>query len=100
MALAAIAAAAYLFPRTAAHADPGPRAPEVVYDRTCGYCHGHNVGPIIRGRNLPPEAIIHMVRNGMGAMPAFRPTEISDVELANLARWISASKEDSREHGK
>ena len=29
-----------------------PRAPDYLYARTCGYCHGHNVGPIIRGRAL------------------------------------------------
>lgn len=75
------------------------REPEKIYRTTCGYCHGHNVGPIIRGRALPPEAIEYMVRNGNGAMPAFRATEITPAELAALARWISASKADPKEHG-
>lgn len=75
-----------------------PRAPEVVYAKTCGYCHGQHVAPVIRGRNLPPEIIAQYVRSGPRAMPAFRPTEISDAELKALARWVSTSKADPREH--
>jgi mono/diheme cytochrome c family protein len=45
------------------------------------------------------SAITMMVRSGNGAMPAFRPTEISDAELAALAQWISTSKKDPKEHG-
>ncbi len=77
-----------------------PREPEYLYDRTCGYCHGHNVAPIIRGRNLPPVLIRTMVRTGIGAMPAFKPTEITDVELEALAQWISESEADPEEHGR
>jgi mono/diheme cytochrome c family protein len=82
-----------------AEAQTGPRAAEAIYARTCGYCHGTNVGPIIRGRKLPPEAIVYMVRHGQGAMPAFRPTEITDAELKALSNWISTSKADPKEHG-
>lgn len=71
-----------------------------TYGRICGYCHGVNVGPKILGRGLPSEAIVAMVRIGPGAMPAFRPTEISNAELDALARWISVSKADPDEHGK
>ncbi len=76
-----------------------PRAPDTIYAKTCGYCHGHNVGPVIRGRALPAEAIEMIVRHGQGAMPAFKPTEISPAELSALAKWIAASKADSKEHG-
>jgi mono/diheme cytochrome c family protein len=71
-----------------------------TYGRTCGYCHGQNVGPVILGRNLSPDIIVATVRNGMGAMPAFRPTEINDTELAALAEWISKSPKSPTEHGK
>lgn len=76
-----------------------PRAPEYLYARTCGYCHGHNVAPIIRGRNLPPAVIRSIVRSGMGAMPAFKPTEITDTELQALSEWISQSEADPEEQG-
>ncbi|MFM7027925.1 MAG: c-type cytochrome [Chakrabartia sp.] len=77
-----------------------PRPPEKIYATVCGYCHGHNVGPVILGRQLPAEAIVQFVRRGQGAMPAFRPTEISDEELKALGAWIQASKADAKEHGK
>ena len=73
---------------------------EGTYSETCAYCHGSNVGPIILGRHLPADMIKATVRGGRGAMPAFRPTEISDADLAVLADWISASKADASEHGK
>ena len=76
-----------------------PRDPQFIYDRTCGYCHGHNVGPIILGRKLPAEVIATFVRHGNGAMPAFKPTEITNEELDALAEWISASEADETEHG-
>ena len=76
------------------------RAPEAIYASNCGYCHGHNVGPIIRGRKLPPQLVEYMVRNGKGAMPAFRPTEITPAELAALAAWINRSEADPKEHGR
>ena len=82
-----------------ASAASGPRPPEKVYSVTCGYCHGKNVGPIIKGRELPPEAVKMMVRHGMGGMPAFRPTEITDAELDGLATYISQSEADPAEHG-
>ncbi len=77
-----------------------PRPPEKIYATNCAYCHGHNVGPIIRGRKLPPELIDYMVRNGNGAMPAFRPTEITPTELAALAKWVSRSAGAPKEHGR
>jgi len=73
--------------------------PEGIYSRTCGYCHGTNVGPILLGKDYPPEAIVYMVRNGKGAMPAFRPTEISDAELRALGSWISTSKPAAGDRG-
>jgi len=84
--------------RTPVQAAPA-RPPEKIYRSTCGYCHGAHVGPIIRGRSLPPEFVSQMVRTGPNAMPAFRPTEISDAELTSLAQWINKSKADPKEFG-
>lgn len=74
------------------------RAPEKIFADTCGYCHGHFIAPgitvirEIRGRNLPPALVKTYVRNGVGSMPAFRFTEISDAELDSLAVWIESSE--------
>jgi mono/diheme cytochrome c family protein len=78
----------------------GERAPEEIYAKTCGYCHGKNIGPVIRGRALPADAIKTIVRHGQNGMPAFRPTEITNSELEKLGQWISASKADPKEQGK
>ena len=75
------------------------RAPEKIYAATCGYCHGANVGPLIRGRALPAESVRMIVRHGQNGMPAFRPTEISNGELDALAAWLQASKADPKEKG-
>lgn len=96
--LAAAAATAQTTPSNVA--PPNPREPERVYRQTCGYCHGHNVAPLIRGRGLDPATVEYVVRHGNGAMPAFKPTEITNQELAALAKWISASRADPQEHGK
>ncbi len=64
-----------------------------VYGKVCGYCHephaGTQVGPKIRGRELPPAYIRAIVRNGNRAMPSFRASEIDDASLAKLAEYVS-----------
>lgn len=82
-----------------ARARTGPRSPDKIYATTCGYCHGHNIGPVLKGRHLPAQAVQQFVRRGQGAMPAFRQTEISDAELAALATWLEAAPADPKEHG-
>lgn len=77
----------------------GERAPDEIYAKTCGYCHGKNVGPVIRGRALPADAIKMIIRKGQNGMPSFRQTEITHSELDTLATWISASKADPKEKG-
>ncbi|BAL25219.1 cytochrome c [Azoarcus sp. KH32C] len=61
-----------------------------VYEKVCRYCHEAGVGPVIRGRNLPVEYVQRVVRFGNRAMPAFRPSEIDDASLADVARLISS----------
>lgn len=76
------------------------RAPEVVYAKVCGYCHGRNIGPILFGRNLDTDMIKAVARHGRNGMPAFRPTEVSKAELDALATWVSKSPARPEEHGK
>ena len=62
-----------------------------IYDKVCGYCHEANVGPVITGRNLMPEYVQAIVRNGNRAMPAFRESEINDAALAGVVKLVSTS---------
>jgi mono/diheme cytochrome c family protein len=60
-----------------------------VYAKVCGYCHQTGIGPAIRGRELPPEYIIHVVRHGLRAMPAFAASFIDDQALQEVASYVS-----------
>lgn len=68
-----------------------------LYQKVCGHCHEANVGPVLKGRGLPPEYIQRVVRMGNRAMPAFRTTEIDDATLADVARRISTGAVLARE---
>lgn len=75
-----------------AHADSSGKwlNSQEAYRKTCAYCHEAEVGPVLTGRNLPPEYFRTIVRLGNRAMPAFRPTEIDDDMLAKVAELIAS----------
>lgn len=62
-----------------------------VYSKICANCHEIGVGPVIKGRNLDPDYYQSVVRHGMRAMPAFRPTDVEDSMLRQLAEMLSKS---------
>lgn len=84
---------------------------ERIYIKWCTECHGSAMGPgtqvlerkykgqvpaILHKRpGIPAEFVKHTVRHGMGFMAAFRKTEISDSELAQLATYLSSVGGDS-----
>jgi mono/diheme cytochrome c family protein len=92
-----IAIAGATMARTASAAPPAPSEAFVwkdgreVYAKVCAYCHEQGVGPVIRGRALPPVYVRTIVRNGNRAMPSFRAAEIDDETLEKLAEYISAN---------
>lgn len=90
----------------------GPTAPELVQGRAvfahwCAPCHAANprlagtmsLAAKYQGRlpaaledrtDLTAPAIGLFVRNGVAWMPPFRPTEISDADLAALSAYLTA----------
>ncbi len=62
---------------------------ENVYAKICGHCHEAGVGPVIKGRELPPQYITAIVRHGFRAMPAFPASFIDDKSLQQVAEYIS-----------
>lgn len=91
---------------------------EAVFRKVCAPCHGAGPGidgsPLLPGtaklqakyqgavpaalenrRDLNAAALRAFVRNGVGAMPRFRPTEVSDADLEALAVWL-ARRADAR----
>jgi len=79
--------AALLLPARQAAADAA--APAAIWASACTYCHDRGVAPPLFGRNLDAALIAAAVRNGLGSMPAFHPSEISDQALAQLAAWVA-----------
>lgn len=61
-----------------------------VYMRHCYYCHQGGEGGLAPALNLPLPALAirTQVRLGAGAMPAFSPEMISDVELDHLIAYL------------
>lgn len=64
---------------------------EEIFGKICHYCHTQGVGPVLTGRNLPPVYFTTIARNGLNAMPAFRPTELSAEDLEKVAEFLSQS---------
>ena len=77
-----------------------------VYAKWCAPCHDPGVshpgtnaltvkyqgvksGILLEWKDLPPELVRHLVRNGISVMPQFRKTEISDADLDALAKFLS-----------
>jgi mono/diheme cytochrome c family protein len=90
-------------------------AGKVVYERVCAPCHGRGAGtdgasmlpgaaalaakyqgklsPFLEERSdLDADALKVFVRRGVGAMPMFRKTEISDSEIEAVAAYLRAPK--------
>ena len=69
---------------------------EHLYERTCAYCHELGVGPYLKGRKLPSAYFKLRLRAGFRAMPAFKPSEISDSDADMLGKWLEESKAEEQ----
>ena len=87
-----------------------PVSGERVYQRWCVHCHAagrgnpgtqslqtkyRSVTPAVPAvlldrTDLTPEFVSLAVRQGVLSMPPFRKTEITDTELAALAKWMAS----------
>jgi mono/diheme cytochrome c family protein len=85
------ACAALLAPAAARSQAAGEwRDPGHLYDSSCTFCHDTGVGPDLKGAGWPKEYVALRLRLGFKAMPAFKPSEISDREIEALAAWLAA----------
>lgn len=69
---------------------------KVAYEKTCAYCHDTGVGVESVKIKFPAdsiesraESIFYTVRHGLGAMPAFRQTEIDNQTLKELSTLLA-----------
>ena len=68
------------------------RSGEDLYNKLCGHCHKPEVGvgTVIQGRDLPPEYLTIIVRNGFNAMPAFPASFVDDASIVELAKYLAS----------
>lgn len=80
--------------------EPAIAQGEVVYNTYCQKCHPGGetgLGPALNNKPLPGFAIRFQVRHGVGVMPAFKETVISDDELDNLLAYIKALRQAKKQ---
>lgn len=117
---AGVAALAFGAAQAQENARTGDAAPELaegkaVYARWCAPCHA-NVPSLAGTRSLQakyegrlpaaledrtdltPALLGYFVRNGVAWMPPFRPTEISNAQLAQLSAYLTAPLADRGAH--
>ena len=77
--------------------DPAVRAGEIVFAQNCYQCHPGGrggVGPAINNKPLPGGLVKLQVRQGIGAMPGFDKSRISDEQLHSLAKYVAALRKN------
>ncbi|HEV7373067.1 cytochrome c [Arenibaculum sp.] len=70
---------------------PAAQRGELVFMAQCNQCHPGGEGGLgfaLNNKPLPGSLIAFQVRNGLGAMPAFPETVISERELADLVAYL------------
>jgi mono/diheme cytochrome c family protein len=101
--LLAIAALARSAAASAADLSPEQERGQKLYRGTCFYCHTEKVwGTFALERRRPagdallekrtdltPEFVRSVVRNGLGSMPAYRRTELTDADVDAIIAYLT-----------
>ena len=64
---------------------------EQVFDRNCSQCHPggeSGLGPALNNKPLPRFAMKIQIRNGVGAMPRFSSSEITDEQVSAVTAYL------------
>jgi len=75
------------------------RTGRTVFMQACYQCHPGGMaglGPAINDKPLPEWLVKMQVRQGLGAMPSFDESEISESDLDALAAYVSAMRSSER----
>lgn len=76
--------------------NPGVQGGEKVFYEHCNQCHVGGeaaLGPALNNKPLPGFMIRMQVRAGLGAMPSFPESQISDDELTDLVTYLKALRQ-------
>lgn len=99
---AAVALAACASVDLTAQESPQARTGEEIFADKCIYCHDtrgwgtrilarrtpEDQAELTRRESLPAAYTSLVVRRGIGSMPGFTPTDLTDEEVAEVARWL------------
>lgn len=101
--LAAVSAGAFAAEQPlTAHQEQGQK----LYRSTCLYCHGERVwgtfalerrlgadrGLLEKRTDLVAPFVKSVVRNGLGSMPAYRRTELTDADVDAIADYLARAR--------
>jgi mono/diheme cytochrome c family protein len=89
---------------SAAEVTPEAVEPGELFVQKCAACHdaggwgtralARRVPPgreqLLERESIPAAFTRHVVRRGIGSMPQFTPSELSDEDLARLATWLES----------
>ncbi|BFM14848.1 hypothetical protein R50073_10310 [Maricurvus nonylphenolicus] len=83
-----------------------------LFNKNCHICHGDGANfpgterlavrsgrehAVLENReNLSPAYVKWVVRNGLAMMPTFRPTELSDAEVAAIASYLAGQSSEEQ----
>jgi mono/diheme cytochrome c family protein len=104
---------------TTAGAQPSAERGKVKFEQSCAPCHGTGKGDdghamlpgtdalrlkyrgtipaaLEQRSDLTADAIRAFVRNGTFSMPPFRPTELTDAEIADIAAYFAVSSKSGQ----
>jgi len=87
-----------------------PPAGAALFQARCGYCHlaggtgtlmlerrhGKGHGLLAGRTDLDADYVTAVVRNGLNSMPALTRVEVTDEDLAAIARYLAAKKAPAR----
>lgn len=82
--------------------EPALAAGEVVYNQYCQKCHPGGeagLGPALNNKPAPGIAMRLQIRQGLGAMPAFKKSTISEEEMDNLIYYLKTLRKAKKPAG-
>lgn len=107
--VSALLSASFAFTTSAADA---PAAGKPVFDRWCAGCHapghghpgtqqlgltrGAKLAVLEQRSDLSLEYIRYVVRNGLNAMPPYRPSELPDAALEQISTYLAPPRKNRR----
>ena len=80
--------------------DPRLAEGQRVFMQHCNQCHvggASGVGPSLNDKRIPPFLVRFQVRHGLGAMPRFPSSVITDAQLDDVVTYVRFLRDHPRD---